>query len=105
MVIPCSDVIVPLLIYTRQFVHTRTDMRFFLWYIENISLLGGRDIFCIIYTASNFIPSIVRNHLISLITISMPTYGSSLNNLFLDTLANARLEQYVYQPTHQNNNT
>jgi len=32
----------------------------------------------------------------------MPTYGSSLNNLFLDTLADAGLEQYVYQPTRQN---
>jgi len=30
----------------------------------------------------------------------MPTYGSSL---FLDTLADAGLEQYVYQPTCQNN--
>jgi len=35
--------------------------------------------------------------------ISLPTYGSSLNNLFLDTLADARLKQYVYQPTRQNN--
>jgi len=35
--------------------------------------------------------------------ISIPTYGSSLNNLFIDTLGDARLEQYVYQPTCQNN--
>ena len=35
--------------------------------------------------------------------VSTPIYGSSLNNLLLDTMTDAGLEQYVYQPTHQNN--
>ena len=35
--------------------------------------------------------------------ISTQTYGSSLNNLFLDTMTDTGLEQYVYQPTCQNN--
>ena len=35
--------------------------------------------------------------------ISTPTYGSSLNKLFLGTINDAGLEQFVHQPTRQNN--
>ena len=35
--------------------------------------------------------------------ISTPTYGSSLNNLFLDIINNTSLEQFVHLPTHQDN--
>ena len=34
--------------------------------------------------------------------ISAPTYGSGLNNLFIDVINDAGLEQFVQFPTHQN---
>ena len=33
--------------------------------------------------------------------ISTPTYGSSLNKVFLDVINDASLEQFVHLPTHQ----
>ena len=35
--------------------------------------------------------------------ISTPTYGSSLNNLFLDIINDTSLEQFVHLPTRQDN--
>jgi len=45
-------------------------------------------------------PSITWNNGYGYVT---PTYGSSLNNLFLEAINDAGLEQFVHQPTRQNN--